>query len=76
MCKRLLGTLFSNLIDLDGLSSKRHISGYNHHRKLKLDFIELYGNTALHTKRTINLIEISLRYSRSKVLLFFSIPRT
>ena len=40
-----LCTLISNLIDFDGLSSKRHISGFNHHRKLKLGSIELYGNT-------------------------------
>ena len=35
----------NNLIDFDGPSSERHISGYNYHRKLKLGSIELYGNT-------------------------------
>ena len=36
---------FSYLIDFDIPSSKRHISGYNHHRKLELGSIELYYNT-------------------------------
>ena len=71
MCKRLLCTLFLNLIDFDGPSSKCQISDYNHHRKLKLGSIELYGNTKWYAKRTINLKEPSLRYSRSKVLRFF-----
>ena len=74
MCKSLLCPLFSNLIDFDGPSSKPHLSGYNHHKKLQLGSIELYGNTEEHTKRTINLIEPSLRYLRSKVLRFFRHP--
>ena len=45
LCKKLLCALFSNLINFDGSSSKRHISDYDHHRKLKSDSIELYGNT-------------------------------
>ena len=63
--------LFSDLSNFDGPSSKRHISGYNHHRKLKLGSIELYGNTEQPTKRTINLVKPSLRYLRSKVVRFF-----
>ena len=45
MRKKLLFALFPNLFDFDGPSSRRHISNYNHHRKLKLGSIELYGNT-------------------------------
>ena len=36
---------FSKLIDFDVPSFKGHISGYNHHRKLRFGSIELYGNT-------------------------------
>ena len=43
--KEMICALFSYLIDFDGPSSKRNISGYNHHRKLKLGSLELYGNT-------------------------------
>ena len=43
MRKRLVYGLFSYLIYLDVPSSKRNISGYNHHRELKFGSIELYG---------------------------------
>ena len=66
--------LFSYLINFDGSSSKHHISGYDHHRKLKLDSIELYDKTESHTKRTINLVKPSLRYWTSKVLRFLRYP--
>ena len=36
---------FSYLIDFDIPSSKRHISGYNHHRKLELGSKELHDIT-------------------------------
>ena len=70
----MVWALFSKLIDFDGPSSKGHISGYNHHRKLRLGSIELYDNTKYHTNRTIDLSKPSLRYFRSKLLRFFETP--
>ena len=69
--KKLLCTLFSNLIDLYGSSSKCHISGYNHRRKLKLGYIELYGNTAFYTKRTTNLKKTIFEIFKIKNVEFF-----
>ena len=67
----MLFASFSQLCDFSGPSSKRHISGYNPCRNPKLDLRELNGNTELHTKRTIDLIKPSLRYSSSRRLRFF-----
>ena len=56
--------LFSKFYDFDGPSFNCHISGYNRCRNIKLGLMELYGNTLLHTERTIYLTRPSLRYSR------------
>ena len=53
---------------------KLNIFASESHRKLKLGLIELYGNIKLHAKRTNNLIELSLRHSRSKSVVFFETP--
>ena len=68
----MLFTHFSKFRDFNGPTSKRHISGHNHHRKLNLGSMKLYGNTEKHNKRTFNSNKPSLRYSSSKRLHFFT----
>ena len=45
LCVKVAFLLFSKFINFNGLTSKRHISGYNHRRNPKLGSTELYGNT-------------------------------
>ena len=46
--------------------------GYD--KTIRLDSYEFYGYTLIKSKRVLNLIKPSLRYSRSKVLRFFETP--